>query len=700
MVLSRFRVPSICLLYLLVICWLLPLIPARAQNYKPPFPRLVFQRPGGISGGAVQNFFSRYDLAIHGGAGINAYALNDSIRRHNPETLILGTSRQGIWPGNPLWPPGTFVYSAYYGTLTAPAQPGDTQIRVNSTAGLKMNSVKDDIYALLGEDDWISFTSYDDTTLYGIPVSADYAINKEHPAGDSLRRPIRFIGFGYIHNLTPFASDVNGQPFWAYFIDQRFTANKQDFSRFDGVFYDSFRFFFWSGEFNSTVDLDRNGLDDMSEPGKGLNWFNAQWAQGIQQMLPYERQKFSALNPGKPAVIAINMGSAQEGDPYPIRYCDGMMWEGYMRFAYTCPELIRVNQLWEAAHDSVFMMVEDYVDRLSHSMDYKKMRYGLTAAVVSGAYYGMTYGNEYSMSLYYDEFDVELGYPTSIGQKIPGLGDVFVRFFDHGAAICNASGRVVTVTAAMLSGLPGYAGPYYRFLGGQRNMAGTSERKNSGGLFDAVELYGELGGVPKQNIGDGILLLSHPDTVVADIIVGTCYYNDTSPGTARARFEGAFYPVQDKAHENSDFTLRNRCYSQWVSSDSNGIGYYYSDKRFGMGSVTFRPTIGVAGYYEISEWHPMVGETPSAYQEAADVPFEIVIANTRKLSGIIDQTKNYGRWNRIAILYLPEGTGSYVRITNQCNGFVAADAMRFRHLKRVTPDVTPPLRPEGFELIR
>ncbi|HPR88238.1 MAG TPA: putative glycoside hydrolase [bacterium] len=665
-----------------------------AREYRPPYPRLVFQRPGGIAGGAVQYFFSRYDLAIHGGGGIFAYALNDSIHALNPHTIILGTSRQGIWPGNPVWPPACFIYSSWFDSLRVAAQPGDTQIRVKSTAGFKTNAINDDIYALVGADDWISFTGFTDTTIYGIPVSGDYALNIAHAIGDTIKRPSRFQGFGYLHNVTAFAPLIGSQPVWAYFVDQRFNAAKQDFSRFDGIFYDSFRFFFWGDDFQSTIDLDYNHLDDLSESGKGLAWFNTQWAEGVKQMMPYERGKFAALHPGQPVVVAVNMGAAQEGDPYPMRYCDGMEWEGFMRFAYTAPELIRVNQLWDAAHDTVYTMIEDNVMKPNQSMDYKRIRYGLSAALMSGAYYGMTYGNEYSMSLWYDEFDLELGYPTGSAHPLPGLSGVYVRFFDKGAAICNASGQIVTVTNAMLAGMPGYQGPYWRFLGGQKPSI------NNGQPFTSIELWGETQTPAKNNIGDGILLLSHPDTVVADILVGTCYFNDTSPGSARAQFDAGFHKVPDHGNENVDIASRNRCFSQWVASDSSGIGYYYSSPAETAGWATFRPTIGVAGWYEISEWHPMVGETASAYQEANDMPFEAVVAGTKKLSGIIDQTKNYGRWNRIAILWLPAGTDSYVRISNRCNGFIAADAMRFRYLKRVVPDVTPPRRPADLRLVR
>jgi len=665
----------------------------RAQNYQPPFPRLVFQRPGGIGGGSVQYFFSRYDLAIHGGGRQNAYALNDSIHAINPNTVILGTNDQGVWPGS--YPPGCFLYRAQMPLLTRPVHPGDTEIYVTSTDGFP-TSAETYRFALLDGEEWINYQDLTDTSFVGVSTTGDFILHRDYEVGDSVKTPIRFIGFGMLQNLTPFAPLVDGKPVWQYFIDKRFNPLDQDFSRFDGVFYDAFRFFFWGNDINGGVDCDYDHIDDLTE--HGLDWFNQQWEVVVKQMLPYERQKFAALNPGKPVIIAINMGTALEGDPYPLHYCDGMMWEGFMRFAYSCPELIRINQIWEAAHDSVFTIVEDYVTKLNHIEDYKKIRYGLTAAMVSGAYYGMTFGNEYSISLYYDEFDLDVGYPTGPGMKIPGLGDVYVRYFDRGAAICNASGRKATVTDAMLSGMTGCQGPYYRFLGGQKPSV------NNGQLFSSIELYGETPNParPKENIGDGIILLNHPDTVIADIIVGTWKPNDTSPGTSKMHVQGRFSPVWDKAIDESDFASRNRCYSQWAAGkpDSTGLGYYYSDKSFGFGSVTFRPTIGVSGYYEISEWHPFVGNAPSAYREAADVPFEVVITDQRRLAGIIDQTKKYGCWNRIATFYLPTGTSSYVRITNQCNGYVAADAMRFRYLKSPKPDTTPPMRPKGARFTR
>jgi len=668
--------------------------PAHSQNYQPPFPRLVFQRPGGISGGAIEHFLARYNFVVHGG-GLDVYHqtadLNTAVRRLNPDVLILGTSRQGVWPMNPLWPSQCFLYSDYYATLADTARPGDRTIRVSTTQKLAANFNLGDVYALLGGDNWIMFSGYTDSTLTGIPASGDGAITRIHPPGDSLKRPVRFSGFGYVHNITSFAAPVDSQAVWQYFIDVRFNPTKQDFSVFDGVFYDAFRFNFWSTDFYCGVDLDHDHVGDFDE--HGIDWFNAQWAEGVKQMLPYEKSKFQDLHPGKPPLMVINTGTAQEGDPYPMRYCDGMMWEGFMRFAYTAPELIRINQEWEAAHDTVFTIIEDYVDPVLRPMgknDFTYMRFGLTAALVSGAYYGRTWGNEYSISLFYDEFETHLGYPLGPGREIPGKPNVFARFFDKGAAICNASGSPVTVTEADLEMVPGYQGRYYRFLGNQAILV------NNGEPFTSVSLYGETRTPPRKNKGDGIVLLSFPDTVVTDIIVGNCLNNDTSPGSDPVSFSGGYWgPVYDRSYETKPFANRNPCYSQWgANSGAEAVGYHYSHKREGLGTAKYVPTINLPGYYEIYEWHPMVGETPEAYREASDVPFEVWVNNERKIAGIIDQTRGYGQWNRIATLYLPAGNHAYLTLSNNCNGYMAADAMRFHYLKRAKPDLVPPRRPE------
>ncbi|MBN2355043.1 hypothetical protein JXO59_02960 [candidate division KSB1 bacterium] len=85
------------------------------------------------------------------------------------------------------------------------------------------------------------------------------------------------------------------------------------------------------------------------------------------------------------------------------------------------------------------------------------------------------------------------------------------------------------------------------------------------------------------------ILLTQPDTVITDIIVGNCYNNDTSPGSNKAEFSAGYWsPVQDKSYELKPFADRNPCYSQKAAnSGEEAVGYHYSHRSFGAGTVRY-----------------------------------------------------------------------------------------------------------------
>ena len=66
----------------------------------------------------------------------------------------------------------------------------------------------------------------------------------------------------------------------------------------------------------------------------------------------------------------------------------------------------------------------------------------------------------------------------------------------------------------------------------------------------------------------------------------------------------------------------------------------------GEAVAVFTPTIGVAGDYELFEWHGWHGEDAGDVTEATDVPYTIVHAGG-ELSGTLDQSQGYGRWNSL-----------------------------------------------------
>ncbi|NOY57639.1 MAG: hypothetical protein GXO75_01725 [Calditrichaeota bacterium] len=664
-----------------------------SQNYNPPFPRTVFQSPYGTSGGAADYFFSRYDLAVHGLRQEQAKAMNDSIRAWNPDILIFGTSRQGVWAGTE--PPGMFAYCAAFYKLTSPAQAGDTEIHFQSASDYTWPTRHK--YALVGEDDWIKYRSIDENGIYGIPSSGDYGLNSNHAVGDSVKFPHRMSGFGMLHNMTSLAPKVDGKETWRWFIDDRF--RRQDFSVYDGVFYDAFRLNFWLDDFEKQagIDFNYNHISDLDEHGyaqAGLAWVNDRWKEGITPMLEYEHQKFSELHPGKWSIVTLNTGAAE--DNYGLDTVEGMLWEGFMRFSTNWESMMNVNRKWDQKMQergiTNFTMIIDY-ERESRAEwgknTFNRMRYGLTTALLSGCFYGRTFGDYYYITFYHDEFDTDLGYPSSEPQELPS--GAWVRFFTKGAAICNPTGEVITVNASELEGKTGYEGPYYRFRGGQ------DPDFNNGQLFTSIELYGQKRKRERDNQGDGILLFKEPVTVVADITVGNTFNNDTSPASEPVELAGDWTEVRDT---NDPWPDRNPCFSQFEGSPVNGsviddgIGYAYAPPGAGLSTATFRPAIGVPGYYEIAEWHGWL-DNPASSQ----TPFKIVVDGDIKMSGVIDQTRNAGNWKKLAIVYFPKGTVSYIQINNKTSGYILADGMRFRYLGD-HPDLIPPSAPKHLRIIR
>ncbi len=663
----------------------------QAQDWNPPFPRTMYFSPNGNEGSARDYFLAKYDLIQPCGGTSANVPLAQAVRARNPKTIIGGTSRQGCWPGSD--PPKMFAYHATFLQLAEPIQAGAAEIPFVNVNGYGFPTRSQSNYALIGGDDWIQFTKIENNRFIGVPTSGTFAVNYAHPQGDSVRFPIRMSGFGMLPNITDLAGKIDGKETWKWFIDRRF--QQQDFSAYDVVFYDAFRLNLYREDIETQCGLDLNldRIDDFAQGG--LTWINQQWRIGAEKLLQYEHERMQALHPTEYACETLNTGTVQDG--YVMDYADGMLWEGFMRFAYDWRSMVTVNLKWEKKQKEKgrpnLTMITDYEreSRTTGRDAFTRMRYGLTTALLSGAYYGRTFGDWYYIGYYHDEFDSDLGYPTSDPVELPS--GAWVRFFDKGAAICNPTGRIITVTADELVGKPGYDGPYYRMRGGQ------VPDFNNGELFTSVQLFGEVRNPsrPRENQGDGILLFKEPTTVVAEIWIGNTYNNDTSPGNDPVKLTGAWVQVQDAP---GIWPTANNCFSQWSHMPYNGaayndgIGYAYAAAGDGSATADFVPNIGVPGYYEVAEWH---GTDPSA---AKAVPFKVFVEGQIKLFGTIDQSRNSGRWNVLGNVYLPKGKGSYLRLSNDADGRVIADAVRFRYLGEVAPPDVPPAAPKNLRILK
>jgi hypothetical protein len=293
-------------------------------------------------------------------------------------------------------------------------------------------------------------------------------------------------------------------------------------------------------------------------------------------------------------------------------------------------------------------------------------------------------GAEHDNDLWFDEFDLRLGQPKGPAVRSSGF---WVRFFDNGCVLFSGdTTSPVTVTSSQLTGLAGYTGPYYRYLGGQDTTV------NNGQAFTSViftpHAPSHSAGYTRV-IGDALFLLNYRDTVVSDIIVDNSDYS-TSPGSQPAALVGFSWDNLASNGNSSDSKAPlfvNPCYSTAIrASFESGAPYiqrqHYTNAGDGSSVATFTPQINVAGWYNVYEWHGWRGMTESQYQEATNAPLRINYSGGYK-DIAVNQRINAGKWNLLGtFFYQPKQPSSAVLKNGpNCDGPVIADAMRWERAR-------------------
>ncbi|OGC00994.1 hypothetical protein A2V82_05230 [candidate division KSB1 bacterium RBG_16_48_16] len=689
------------------VCWLVELTAilwittvAFSQEYdrfNPPYPRVALYSAAQDNAGwpfwSIGNrlhHWAQYDMVyIYGSDDENGPVITAALREMNPNQVIIGMGNNGLSLYDP---PEFFAYRSYLGHTVGTLDPGATSITVDNASGV--NSGGGPKYVVINND-VIAFTGISGNTLTGVPASGFEAIEQTHPENSVVRSPLRLYGPGVIPNFSEYCPVVDGVQAWDYLATKNLTS-KMDWSEriYDGFFHDFFAYNLYLE--NHTLDFDLTGKNDYTE--HSFYWVNtSQWQPGVRKWIEKEKQLMETLAPDMPNLFGVNGGWILP-DYYNI--LNGHVFEGFQRWGGPWEHLKDDCLQWaQNGQKPSMMFIEDYIPEkwtYNGKDRFEKMRHGLATAMLFDCYYGMTYGDWYFIMFWYDEFETDMGYPTGPAQQL-GNG-LWVRYFDNGCVVDNPTGAYQTLNASSLTG-----GPYYRLRGGQ------DPDFNNGELFTgSVQLYGEWYGTnPRDKRGDGILLFNEPTTAISDIVVDNFYCNDSSPAQDTVEVVGNW--LRKVAHGNLDFDLENPYYSQFGNRWKNPPNYEFDDAwgyqavAPGAGEATaiWRPNIGVAGYYEISEWHGWHGDSPSTSVEADNVPFEIFVDGVSRLRGVYTQRANYGQWNRLGIFYLPAGSASYVKINNNANGIVIADAMRFKWLgDDVVPDETPPNAPTGVRIIQ
>jgi len=707
----------------------------RSVNLNPPFPRVAFQRPGepqkdvvncqtsGPSDGATPYIHSKYDLVAFTGFSdgctipsyislqgnpyyANSKGFAQEIKSYSPETIVLGKAGYSPMHLHDDAPIEYFVMKDVSTTSTSSVGTGSTSMTVGDTSFLYENKA------------WLTFIGEDTfrfNTISGNTLSDVWGVDTSHNAGARILQPVEV--FGFTPNLMPFNPLADYRDVAKLAVDQRYAGlTVDDMQYYDGVFYSEMRdrilcaddmcgATHWKGE-DWGADFNNNGIRDCNCEDTAefeMSWLNEQWHIGVEYMFEYERQVLQNLMPGRTPILVTNSGDY--ADTYMDEFMNGYQLE-YLRKIYSWTVFMDNLTYWEKNGPEPHAVViidttkeADYEGAIENGRnEFNEVRYGLATASMGGAYYGRNFGWYHYIGTWYDEFETDLGYPTSeiveldhicTDSEATGIQPdwstyecIRVRFFDKGVIILNVTATPQTVTDADLRqawALAGFsAGAYpgfHKFLGGQQPDF------NSGEKFASVDFVGGPGPAPHgagDDISDAIFLFTQPTTVVSDIVVGNWHNDDTSPASDPVVLEPR--DAWSTIRYSDEKYGANPYYTQWVAGwTEEGFPYFYTS---GAGkTATFQPTIGVPGEYEVYEWHGWHAdrnEKPETHQEANNVQAIIVHAGGSNVV-TVDQTKNYGQWNYLGTYHFERGINGYVRYTTDgANGVVIADAVMFK----------------------
>jgi hypothetical protein len=449
---------------------------------------------------------------------------------------------------------------------------------------------------------------------------------------------------------------------------QRVDLNVFDGIATDGLYYQDqelWKYHLVSNILDWNTDLDGNGVNDFTEHGE--EWVVNHWNTGVDIIFQKLRQ---LMAPEK--LLMVNSGSwhyhhhAETNGNFLEHANGGLTWSWSKKI---------YDQFMQTLREPHIIFFDNESDSKN---DFRMMRFQLTTTLYGDGYFSFSDpgSHEHYYNKFYDEYLVDLGYPKGPCQEVGSTG-VWVRFFDNGAAIMNVSGYSQTITDNDLQSLAGYDGPYYRFQGGQDPV------HNNGQPFDNITIWG--GEDNLGVIGDGYLVLKSPQTIIYSIIIDNVDMG-TSPGTPAPEFIGSWEQYQDPIRGNPYYTMR-------VANWFDMYAYAYIAPGSGEARAIYRPTIGYAGYYEVFEWHGW--HEDAVDDEASNVLYTLNYHNGQS-KGSINQTKNFGRWNSLGSFFFNTGTTGYLEMTNDANGIVIADAVKFE-FKGDNPnaDITPPDPPQG-----
>lgn len=482
-------------------------------------------------------------------------------------------------------------------------------------------------------------------------------------------------GGSTFHNYTDYAPQLStyGNKRYNEWVPEYY-ASIIDLNVFDGWATDGLWEKFYGGApCDTDIDLDRNGVNDYTE--HGTTWVNSTLRDAAIKTIQNIR---AYLGPNKLWIV-------NSGGPHDFGASDsnGFIHEhltGIYNFSWTKNRY----KLWRDTSVEPLVIISNG-DTIGGSPmspsrnDFQRMRYLLGFALLNDAYFDFTdyqAAGEHYWVEYYDEYDSNLGYPLGEGQE--SSSGAWVRFFDNGLVVINGldSGDV-TVRASEITSLDPVAGrTYYRFAGGQDLAINGSQAMNNGQEVTDSNPLVLKNRSTNPTVSDAVILFYQPTTIVSDIIIDN-WQSGTSPGsrspgddegntlTGFIQEEGscedgvAYYTVRCALRQNRG-TYHSPPYA-YASGGSNAQGM-------------FTPNIGIAGTYDVYEWH---GSVINGSSMATNVTYTINYAGGSE-NKTVDQSQNIGQWNKLGTYSFNAGQNGNVTIQAQgAQGTVMADAIRF-----------------------
>lgn len=282
-------------------------------------------------------------------------------------------------------------------------------------------------------------------------------------------------GGGNQLSVWPRTWSLNMNSGWADWLPQYVNDHVMSSGYWDGIFYD---------ESSATISWLNGGDLDLNNDGRRDNAAEADrlWEQGMVRML----QKTRSLIGDSPTIV-INGDSHGSLQPY----VNGRMfetfptpWEGNGTWEYVTNNYLRLHD--QVATPPTFI-INSNTENTGNRRDYRKMRFGLTSALLGDGYFHFDFGDQdHGQLWFYDEYEAYLGRPLTkaanlTGSTTPVEPGLWRRDFENGIVLVNSTDTVQTV-----------------------DLGGEFERLH--GIQDPETNNGEISSIIDVSPKDGLLL--------------------------------------------------------------------------------------------------------------------------------------------------------------------------------------------------